>query len=67
MGELLAAIPRMFSMQRRDDGYARLRRAAHYDQIAQRAMSRTMGQMNAAYVKVVQEKADDSGTTAKHS
>jgi hypothetical protein len=53
MSELLAAIPRLFSLQRRDD-YAPASRGS--DLIAQRALSRTIGQLNSAYAKVTQKK-----------
>ncbi|MBS0499094.1 MAG: hypothetical protein JSR74_02075 [Proteobacteria bacterium] len=66
MSELLAAIPRLFSLQRRDD-YTRLRRAAHHDLIAQRALSRTIGQLNSAYAKVTQEKTNNSRAPAQRS
>ena len=66
MSELLAALPRLFSLQRRDD-YARLRRMAHRDLIAQRALARTVPQMNRAYVQVTQEKAHDTDAAAKRS
>ena len=54
MTELLAAIPQLFSLQRRND-YTRVLEIARAEQLASRAMATTHRQMLDAYLSVISD------------
>lgn len=55
MTELLAAIPRLFQRQR-EDAYSNLREEAQRDRTNERAVMRTVHQMDRAYEQTVKAK-----------
>ncbi|NMM21557.1 MAG: hypothetical protein HHJ15_16645 [Rhodoferax sp.] len=65
MSELLAAIPRFFSLHRKND-YARFVQSAQAEQLTNRAVARTQRQIEDAYRTVIAnaQKTNNSSSTA---
>lgn len=63
MSELLAAIPRLFSMNRMHD-YAQFVERARSNELATRAVESTQRQMMDAYIGVINRAEETNHTTA---